>query len=76
MLFLDILLIVGSKGLGGGLGFLLVLADELAVGLYPKRAAPQPAQGANELGFRMCPVRLVSFHGGVFYGCHLHLFTH
>lgn len=73
---LDVLLIIGSKGLGGGLGFLLIFADELPVGLYPKRATPQPAQGADELGFKTCPVRLVLFLGEGFYGCHLHVFTH
>lgn len=72
----DILLTFGSKGSGGGLGFLFVLADELPVGLHPERAAPQPAQGDSEQSLKMCPVRLVPFHGGVFYSCCLHLFAH
>lgn len=60
------ILTVGSKGSRGGLGFLFVLADELPVGLHPERTAPQPAQEDSEQGFKMCPVRLVSFNGGSF----------
>lgn len=75
LLCCDIFLTAGSKDVGGGLGLLLILTDGLPVGLYPKRAAPQSEQGASDLGFNMCPVKLVPFHGGVFYGYHLYLFT-